>query len=117
MNMKSVGAVVACELTALTADQRLRRAALAERLRAEVLEVTDLPSGYAFHLDQNAATAQGVEQLVALERVCCPFLTLATRIDSANDRLILEIGGGEGVREFIAAQFGIGRRLRSKEAS
>jgi len=89
--------VIACELTALTEAQRRRRAELAEILRGEVHEVTELPSGYAYHLDRDPSTVQKVDELISLER------------------LVLEIGGGPGVREFVAAQFGIGSSLPPRE--
>jgi len=107
--------VIACELTALTEAQRRRRAELAEILRGEVHEVTELPSGYAYHLDRDPSTVQKVDELISLERLCCTFLTMSTRIDVATDRLVLEIGGGPGVREFVAAQFGIGSNLPPRE--
>ena len=97
--------MIACVLSALTVDQRLRREALAETLRAGVREVTDLPSGYAFHVDRNPATVGQVEELIALERLCCSFLTMTTRIDAESDRLVLEMTGGEGVRAFIRKEF------------
>ena len=108
--------VIACELSALGEGERRRRAMLADAVRASVVAVTDLPSGFAFHLDRRPTTAQQVEELIALERLCCPFLTLATRIDPASGRLVLEMTGGAGVREFIVAQFGVERRLNPKEA-
>ncbi len=107
--------VIACDLSALTDDQRRRRGTLAEALRGGILEVTELPFGYAFHLDPNATTAQQVEDLIALERLCCSFLSFATRIDVANERLVLEITGGNGVKAFVAAQFGIGGTLILEE--
>ena len=107
--------VIACELAALTEAQRHRRETLAELLRASVLEVRDLPSGFAFYLDRRPAIERHVDELIALERLCCSFLTLATRIDVASDRLVLEMTGGPGVRAFIAAQFGVGGGLTPKE--
>jgi len=109
--------VIACELTALTEAQRRRRAELAEILRCGVHEVTELPSGYAYHLDRDPSTIERIEELISLERLCCTFLTMATRVDAASNRLVLEIGGGPGVREFVAAQFGIGGSLSPREGS
>ena len=109
--------VIACQLSSLSEDERRRRAELAEVLTTGVVEVTDLLSGYAFHLDRRPEVVAQVEELVGLERRCCSFLTFATRVDAASDRFVLEISGGAGVRDFIAAQFSIGGRLTPKEAS
>jgi hypothetical protein len=60
---------IACELSALTEAQRRRRESLADSLRAATREVTDLPSGFAFHLDRHLDTVQEeVDELIALER-------------------------------------------------
>ena len=99
--------MIACELSALTEIERRRREVLADILRREVLEVADLPSGYAFYIDRRTENVQRVAELVALERRCCSFLTFATRIDDATDRLVLEMTGGDGVRAFINAQFSL----------
>jgi hypothetical protein len=118
-SLPSAGAslpVIACELSVLSEGERRRRALLADAVRASVVLVTDLPSGFAFHLDRRPTTAQQVEELIALERLCCPFMAFATRIDPASGRLVLELTGGTGVRGFIVAQFGIERRLNPKEA-
>lgn len=109
--------VIACELSALTERQRRRRAELAEMLRVGVCEVTGLPSGYAFHFARDPVTVRKIEELIAFESLCCAFLTMATRLDAAGDRLVLEITGGPGVREFVSAQFGIGGSLSAREDS
>jgi hypothetical protein len=108
--------VIACELTALTEEERRRRQTLAESLFASVVEVEDLAAGYAFYFDRRPATEREVGELVALERLCCPILGLSSRIDGESGRLVLEITGGQGVRAFIAAQFGVQGGLTPKEA-
>jgi len=109
--------VIACELSALTGEQRRRRAELAEVLRSRAVGITDLASGYAIHLDPDPATVRQIGELVALEGLCCPFLTMTTHVDAASGRLVLSISGGAGVREFIASQFRIGDRLTPEEGS
>jgi hypothetical protein len=37
-------------------------------------------------------------------------LTIAVRAGAVDAQLVLEIGGGDAVKEFIAAQFGIRKR-------
>jgi hypothetical protein len=98
--------VLACELSALSADQRRRRGELAEAIFASAVEVRDLAAGCAFQFEREQALERRLAELIALERLCCPFLTMETRVDEAADRLVVEITGGPGVREFIAAEFG-----------
>jgi hypothetical protein len=78
--------VIACELAALSEQERVRRASLAGAMSAAVIEVAELPSGYAFHLDRTAAVARVVVELVGLERKRCPFLRFSSRIEPARDR-------------------------------
>jgi len=57
-----------------------------------------------------------VWELIALERLCCSLPTFVTRIETASDRLVLELTGGEGARAFIAAQAGGVAGFSPKEA-
>ena len=98
--------VIACELGALSPPERQRRAELADALKSAIVNVTDLPSGYEIHVGGDAVIATEVHEFVALERRCCPFLTLQIATDPASGRMIVTITGGPGVKEFIAAQFG-----------
>jgi len=100
--------LIACVLTALSEPQRRRRAALAVALQVGTCDVVERPSGYAFHLDPGSVVAQRVEELIALEKLCCPFLTFATGVDAATGRVVLEVSGGKGVKAFLAARFGLG---------
>jgi hypothetical protein len=95
---------LSCDLSALDVAQRKRRFLLYQLLQVDIVE---LPDGYAFHVDPVALIAQHLEELAALERRCCPFLTIALRAGTADTQLVLEIGRGDAVKEFIAAEFGI----------
>ena len=48
--------------------------------------------------------------MAAFERLCCPFMTIAVRAETAGAQPVLEMGGGDVVKEFIAAEFGIRER-------
>ena len=118
---------IACDLLALTPEQRGRRTALAETLREAVVSVTELPDGYALRLRsprqgslrQGSGLAREIEELMSLERKCCSFLRFAIQketegtvpksgtIPSGSDTIELSITGEPGVKEFIAAQFGL----------
>jgi hypothetical protein len=66
--------VLACNLAALTPDQRQRRAELFARLAGSRLELVETPSGYRLAFPSSPALAAELAEWVALERVCCPFL-------------------------------------------
>jgi len=93
-----------CDLSALDDTQRKRRALLAEWLQVGTVEIDELPEGYAFHLDPVSLVAQHVDEFMALEKLCCPFVRLEVRKAGA---VVVEIGGGTQIKTFVAAQFGI----------
>lgn len=100
-------ALIVCDLAALTASQRHERERLAAALQVGVIDIIELPDGYAFRLDRHSAIAHQVEEFVALERACCPFLRFRTLSDTASDQVTLEVTGRDDVKEFLASQFGI----------
>jgi 2-hydroxychromene-2-carboxylate isomerase len=94
---------VACDLLSLDAAQRARRAELADRLRDAVREVRELPRGIALIVSGAAVPPAHVEELMALERRCCPFLTFAAQ--RSGDDVVLQITGGPEAQAFVRAQF------------
>ena len=105
-NRDAVG--LSCNLAALDEAQRKRRALLAEWLQVGTVDIIDVPGGYAFHLDPVSLAAQHVTEFIALERLCCPFLTLNVRPGRGDHGPVLEVSGGEEIKAFVASQFGIG---------
>ena len=96
---------IACNLQDLSHEERERRTALADELTCASVRVTELAYGYSFEIMGGAATLRKVHELVALERRCCPFLTIELTSEPATGLTVLTITGGRGVKEFIAAQF------------
>ena len=99
-----------CDLSSLDGVQRKRRLLLDQLLQVGTVDIVELPDGYALHVDPVSIIAQHLEEFAALERLCCPFLTIAVRAATVGGQRVLEIGGGDAVKEFIAAQFGIRKR-------
>jgi hypothetical protein len=100
-------AVLRCNLTALDAAQRKRRDLLREWLQVGVVEITETRDGYEFHLAPWSLAAQHVNELVAIEKQCCPFLELVVRPASGEQGPIPEFGGGQAIKAFVASHFGI----------
>ncbi len=94
---------IACNLTALTPDQRQQHAALAAQLAEAVDAVEELPDGYAFRYHTDASTWQTVTTWVEWERQCCPFLTFTLERTGAGP-VWLRLTGANGVKDFLAAQ-------------
>lgn len=97
---------IACDLGALDGSERETRASLADALRDATIAVAEQPDGYAFRIDPASPSAERIEDLVALERRCCPFLEFEIRRDDEGP--ILVVRGDAAAKGFIASQFGPG---------
>ncbi len=92
----------ACDLGALTGDERAWRSTLASRISAEFREVREISDGYAGRLDPDPATVRDALDWLLLERRCCPFLRLELSFEPSNGPVWFQFGGGPGVKEFLA---------------
>jgi len=95
---------VACDLSALDVPERARRAELAERLREVARDARTLSNGLTITIPGTAMPRPLVEELMGLERRCCPFLTFETQ--PRGEDVVLQITGGADAQEFLRAQFG-----------
>jgi hypothetical protein len=98
---------LACNLDAMTASERSRHAALGHELHRSVLETRELTDGYAFRVPETALVATA--EWVALERKCCPFFAFSITQATNQGAVWLRITGGNGVKEFLSAELGLGR--------
>ncbi len=99
--MSDTQPVLACDLDALSPEERTRRSIVAARVSARFREVRETPDGYAARLDPQL-TQDALDWLL-LERRCCPFLRLELRFEPAAGPVWLGFGGGPGVKEFLGA--------------
>lgn len=99
---------IACQLRALNAAQRERQKALLQIAREKVIATVELPNGFALRMPSDHATFLEVAEWVSLERRCCAFaeFTLELRID---DSFWVTVTGGDGAKEVLAAEMGIGK--------
>ena len=103
----SDGNPLACKLSALDELQRKRRDLLVQWLQVGTVDIKELPDGYALCLDHVSLAAQHVDEFIALEQLCCPFLRFNVRRNPGVTGPVLEVAGGENVKEFVASHFGI----------
>jgi hypothetical protein len=95
---------IACDLTAIPADEREAHEMLAKQLFFEtVSERQELADGYAFGF--RADQYPLVTAFIANERLCCPFFRFMLEVTPAQGPLWLRLTGGHGVKEFIQAEF------------
>jgi hypothetical protein len=99
---------VACNWTALTAEQRERQRALYRQLRADVKEVRELADGYAFKHSPDRAMLLTVAEFVGNERLCCPFFEFGITVDRDGGPVWLRITGEGEAKRVMEAEMGVG---------
>ncbi|MEP7285414.1 MAG: hypothetical protein ABI947_06570 [Chloroflexota bacterium] len=97
--------IIACNLNAISADQRELHEVLSHSLFAAVQEIQTLPNGYAFRLPSTSAMILKAAEYVANERLCCPFFNFTLEIEPNERSFWLRLTGDEGVKVFIKAEF------------
>jgi hypothetical protein len=93
---------IACDMTAIAADQREAHAARAKRLLgSEFEERHELPDGYAWRF--SADRYDEVCKFVGNERRCCPFLTFTLETTPGHGPIWLRItSSAEGKAALLA---------------
>jgi hypothetical protein len=94
-------ALIACFLT----DKQLqkRRRDNLDRAAAELLGSEELNDGFRFRFPFSERMVRDLQEIVELERVCCPFLSF--RLDSGTDVVSLELTGADGTKELVRELF------------
>lgn len=93
-----------CDLNALDAEQKRRYPEVLEQLQTSVQEVQELADGYAYQLVANVDTLSLIEEFIALERLCCPFLEFTLVSEYECGPVWLKLTGPEGVKELLRAE-------------
>jgi hypothetical protein len=101
--MSDTQPALACDLGALSGDERARRSTLASRVSARFREVQEISDGYAVRLDPDPAILRDALDWLLLERRCCPFLRLDLSFEPSEGPVWVRFRGGPGVKEFLAA--------------
>jgi hypothetical protein len=96
-----------CDLSALDQEQRKRHDALAKDLFQKHLEIRELPDGYGFRFPNNPLLFTALSELITLEQLCCPFITLSPELQRDQGPIWLKATGEDGVKNFLRAELGI----------
>src|SRR5688572_9869331 len=96
---------IACDLTAIDSAEREQHVLTAKELFAAVVEVQELPDGYAFRLLVDNLMLRSAVEWIANERLCCPFFTFSLKVEAQSAALWLSLTGSEDVKVFIRAEF------------
>jgi hypothetical protein len=95
---------IACKLGALDKTQRERQTKLRDRLHKAVVELKELPDGYAFKLNSKSITLLDAAEWITLESACCPFFNFGLEANSDRESIWLRLTGRDGVKQFIKAE-------------
>ena len=97
---------IACNLDALSPQQRRREQELLASFRSARLSVREIGNGYRFDLSGEPALLARVGEFVALERLCCPFLDFVLEARSGLGPVSLTVSGDDpAARTFIRNAF------------
>ena len=116
---------LACDVQALTAEERRRHEALGEKLLAAAVHASELPDGFELTLDlDRIRDSKGkpycvveVAEWVDLESRCCPFLDFGIAQKGKEHLVRLRLTGGLGVKEFLRTELPLLEKLERKNAS
>lgn len=97
---------IACDLTAMTPEQRERHGNVSEQLFAAAQERQELPDGFAWRYSPDPSTLMLVAEFISLECLCCPFFNFTLELEPERGPIWLRLTGREGVKDFLRAEIG-----------
>jgi hypothetical protein len=100
--------ILACNMNALTKEQRARHEAVTRRLLQHATR-KDLADGYVLTIDRAHISVAELAEWVADESRCCPAVDFHMDLPAFGP-LSLRLDGGADVKEFIAAELGLTAR-------
>jgi hypothetical protein len=92
---------IACDMSAIDPGLRAGHVATGAQLFRAAEEIRELPDGYAFRLPPDDDTLLKTAEFISLERLCCPFLGFALKVEPEGGPVWLRLTGREGVKAFI----------------
>ncbi len=98
---------IACDWSALTAEQQERQRTLLTLLRADAEEVRELEDGYVFRHSPDREVLLAVAEFVANERLCCPFFEFAITVERSRGPVWLRMTGEGEAKSVLEAEMGV----------
>ncbi len=96
----------ACDLNALTPQERDHHVALAQTLFGSLVDARELENGYALRLPDAPDTLATVADFIAHDRRCCPFFSFGVEVGAHGGPIWLRITGARGVKQAFVAELG-----------
>ena len=99
----------ACDLKALTPEQRKEHQKLSRDLASAVSGLRELPDGYTLQINSAKLPLVAIAQWITLERRCCPFLRFRVDVETTDETVSLSLQGAPGVKKFLEMEFRLGK--------
>ena len=104
---------IACDLSALTPDQRTRHEALGQRLKSAIVSTEELSNGFRFTLSPELSIVEAATW-VDLERRCCPFLEFTIGLGRKSGPVWVQLTGSRETKAFVREAIVPARRSSRK---
>ena len=95
----------ACNMNAMTSEERARYDVLRRKLEQAVERVEELENGYTLRLRDASISFEEVAQWVEYEQKCCSFFGLGVEAAPQKGPIALRVTGEPGVKDFIRMEF------------
>ncbi len=96
---------LACDLDAISAEDRPRYNELRAMVAAAVTGKRELPDGIAVQISTERMTLAQLAEWISFERKCCPFFEFRIDVAPASGPVWLRLTGRPGIKEFLAQAF------------
>jgi hypothetical protein len=97
---------LACNLNAIPAEERDLHGQRWHTLLQSLSQLAPQEDGYRMSFPIQHETLSLMMQVVANERLCCPFLNFIIEIASASETVSLTLTGPEGTKALLQHEFG-----------
>src|SRR6266850_230113 len=97
--------VFACNLKALTPEERKTHQKLSMGLGSTITARQELPDGYTFQIDSAKLPFVDIAQWTVFEHRCCRFLLFRLELQGTDGNVSLSLRGAPGVKKFIETEF------------
>jgi hypothetical protein len=104
----------ACNMNALSSEERARLPKIFDRLTAEHPVVTELPNGYELSFARSNGLFPLATEWASDEIRCCPFFDFSLTVVRHGGPMVVRITGPDGVKSFISEDLPRLHRLTSK---
>ncbi len=98
---------IACNLAAMSGEQRSRYQSLRRWLQASAQRVEEVPSGYAIGFGAEPETLMQLAEFIGLERLCCPFFDFTIKLEAGAEQSWLTLTGPEHTKELLRSEMGL----------